>query len=193
MKRRNLLPVALLSLVLLSGCDSVFDIHPYDVRVKGQTQINSTMITKIENAVKSQDTIRFAFISDSHQWLSDLSDLVGDINKRDSIDFVIHGGDITDFGSTREFEWTREKLLRLNKPFVVLLGNHDCLGTGNQAYEKMFGNPDFSFIAGRVKFVCLNTNAIEYDYSMAVPNFDYMEEEVTSRADRKSVGRERVC
>ena len=183
MKRRNLLSAALLSLVLFSGCDSVFDIHPYDVRVKGQTQINSTMITKIENAVKSQDTIRFAFISDSHQWLNDLSDLVGDINKRDSIDFVIHGGDITDFGSTREFEWTRDKLFKLNKPFVVLLGNHDCLGTGNQAYEKMFGNPDFSFIAGRVKFVCLNTNAIEYDYSMAVPNFDYMEEEVTSRAD----------
>ena len=98
MKRRNLLSAALLSLVLFSGCDSVFDVHPYDVRVKGQTQINSTMITKIENAVKSQDTIRFAFISDSHQWLNDLSDLVGDINKRDSIDFVIHGGDITDFG-----------------------------------------------------------------------------------------------
>ena len=57
----------------------MFDVHPYDVRVKGQTQINSTMITKIENAVKSQDTIRFAFISDSHQWLNDLSDLVGDI------------------------------------------------------------------------------------------------------------------
>ena len=115
MKRRNLLSAALLSLVLFSGCDSVFDVHPYDVRVKGQTQINSTMITKIENAVKSQDTIRFAFISDSHQWLNDLSDLVGDINKRDSIDFVIHGGDITDFGSTREFEWTRDKLFKLNK------------------------------------------------------------------------------
>ncbi len=89
---------------------------------------------------------------------------------------------MTDFGSSREFEWTREKLLGLNKPFVVLLGNHDCLGTGNQTYEAMFGSPDFSFIAGRVKFVCLNTNAIEYDYSRAVPNFDFMESQVTENA-----------
>lgn len=168
---------------LLTACDSVFDVHPYDVRVKGDTDINATEITEIESNTKDKETFRFAFISDSHQWLDDLTAEIDDINSRDDIDFVIHGGDITDFGSTREFEWTRGKLFKLNKPFVVLLGNHDCLGTGNQTYEKMFGDPDFSFIAGRVKFVCLNTNAIEYDYSMAVPNFDFMEAEVTKNAD----------
>lgn len=183
MTYKKLLTCAFFACSLLTSCDSVFDIHPYDVRVKGDTQINATQIGKIENAVLAKDTIRFAFVSDSHQWLSDFASLVDDINRRDSIDFVIHGGDITDFGSTREFEWTRGKLLKLNKPFVVLLGNHDCLGTGNQTYEAMFGKPNFSFIAGRVKFVCLNTNAIEYDYSQAVPDFDFMEEERTNRAD----------
>lgn len=170
-------------LFFMSSCDSVFDVHPYDVRVKGETKINATQMAKIESAVKGKDTIRFAFISDSHQWLSDLSDELKDINKRDSIDFIIHGGDITDFGTTREFEWTREKLLKLKKPFVTLLGNHDCLGTGEQTYAEMFGEPDFSFIAGRVKFVCLNTNAIEYDYSRPVPNFDYMENQVVENKD----------
>lgn len=178
---RGFLGVALV-MSCLSSCDSVFDVHPYDVRVKGQTQINSQQIVKIEEAVKSKDTIRFAFISDTHQWLTDFSDEVADINKRDSIDFVIHGGDLTDFGATREFEWAREKLFKLNVPFVALLGNHDCLGTGDQSYLEMFGNPDFSFIAGRVKFVCLNTNAMEFDYSKAVPNFDYMESQVTEDA-----------
>lgn len=168
---------------LMTSCDSVFDVHPYDVRVKGEKNINATQISKIESAIKSKDTIRFAFISDSHQWLSDLSDEIKDINGRDSIDFIIHGGDVTDFGSSREFEWTREKLQKLQKPFVVILGNHDCLGTGDQVYEKMFGAPDFSFIAGRVKFVCLNTNAIEYDYSRPVPNFDYMETQMTENKD----------
>lgn len=170
-------------LIFMSSCDSVFDVHPYDVRVKGETKINATQMAKIESTVKGKDTIRFAFISDSHQWLSDLSDELKDINKRDSIDFIIHGGDITDFGTTREFEWTREKLLKLEKPFVTLLGNHDCLGTGEQTYAEMFGEPDFSFIAGRVKFVCLNTNAIEYDYSRPVPNFDYMENQVVENKD----------
>ncbi len=182
MKLRTMVGYLVASSLMLSACDTVFDVHPYDVRVKGETQINATQIAKIEEKLKDKDTIRFAFISDSHQWLSDLQDEIRDINKRDSVDFVIHGGDVTDFGSTREFEWTREKLLKLNKPFVVLLGNHDCLGTGNQAYEAMFGTPDFSLIAGRVKFVCLNTNAIEYDYSSPVPNFDFMESEATANA-----------
>lgn len=177
---RGFVGFAFLSCV--SSCDSVFDVHPYDVRVKGQTALNSKQIVRIENLTYGKDTIRLAFISDTHQWLSDFSDEVADINRRDSIDFVIHGGDLTDFGSTREFEWTREKLLKLGIPFVALLGNHDCLGTGEQAYQEMFGNPDFSFIAGRIKFVCLNTNAMEFDYSRPVPNFDYMESQVTENS-----------
>ena len=160
--------------LLLTGCDTVFDVHPYDVRVKGETNLNAKNIQKIEQTVKSKDTIRFAVISDSHQWYDDLQKAVNDINSRqDSIDFVIHCGDISDFGATREMKWTREKMQKLKMPSVVLLGNHDCLGTGNQTYEAIYGNPDFSFIAGKVKFVCLNTNAIEYDYSRPVPNFDF--------------------
>ena len=42
---------------------------------------------------------------------------------------------------------------------------------------------DFSVVAGRVKFICLNTNATEYDYIAAVPNFDFMEEEITAHND----------
>ena len=137
--------------LLLTGCDTVFDVHPYDVRVKGETNLNAKNIQKIEQTVKSKDTIRFAVISDSHQWLDDLVDAVNDINSRkDSIDFVIHCGDISDFGATREMKWTRERMLKLKMPSVVLLGNHDCLGTGNQTYEAIYGNPDFSFIAGGV-------------------------------------------
>ncbi len=179
-------------LFLLVACDTVFDVHPYDVRVKGKTKLNASNVARIEASVKSKDTIRFAFISDSHQWLDDLKKEVAHINgKGDSIDFVIHGGDVSDFGATREFLWTRDELLKLKKPFVVMLGNHDCLGTGEETYEEVFGNPDFSFIAGRVKFLCLNTNAIEYDYSRPVPNFEFMEEQVT--ADSADFDRTVVC
>ena len=170
----------------LAGCDTVFDVHPYDVHIRGEKGINAKNIALIENATLDKDTIRLAFISDSHKYYNGLQDIIKDINRRDTIDFVVHCGDITDCGSTREYEWARDNIARLNKPYVVLLGNHDCLGTGNEVYERMFGDPDFSFIAGRVKFVCLNTNAIEYDYSRPVPNFDFMEQEMTPRADEFS-------
>lgn len=179
-------------LFMVASCDTVFDVHPYDVQIDGDRNLNVTNIQKIEAAVKSKDTIRFAMISDSHQWLDDLKSEVNDINRRsDSLDFVIHCGDLTDFGATREFQWTRDHLQKLKIPFVALLGNHDCLGTGNQSYQKIFGNPDFSFIAGKVKFVCLNTNAIEFDYSRPVPNFDFMEEQV--KADADDFSRTIVC
>ena len=176
---------AALMAVLLSACDKVFDVHPYDVRVKGEKGMNAKQVALIEKATLGKDTIRFAFISDTHQWFDDTKAEIRDINRRkDSIDFVVHGGDITDFGGTREFEWSRDLLKGLSVPFVTLLGNHDCLGTGNQSYEVIFGDPDFSFIAGGVKFVCLNTNAIEYDYSRPVPNLDFMEQETTKDGER---------
>lgn len=179
-------------LCMVASCNTVFDVHPYDVQIDGDRNLNVTNIQKIEAAVKSKDTIRFAMISDSHQWLDDLKSEVNDINRRsDSLDFVIHCGDLTDFGATREFQCTRDHLQKLKIPFVALLGNHDCLGTGNQSYQKIFGNPDFSFIAGKVKFVCLNTNAIEFDYSRPVPNFDFMEEQV--KADADDFSRTVVC
>lgn len=180
MKRFRVFCIQLMMLSTLgfSSCDSVFDVHPYDVHVDGDKHVNATNIAKIEKNVQGKDTIRFAVVSDSHQWLDDLKKAVRDINSRaDSIDFVVHCGDVSDFGATQEFQWTRDEMQKLKMPFVVLLGNHDCLGTGNQTYEEVFGNPDFSFIAGRVKFLCLNTNAIEYDYSRPVPNFDFMEEQ----------------
>lgn len=179
MKKTLLNTLVLGCVFVFSSCDKVFDVHPYDVHVDGDKNVNAANVQKIEQAVKAKDTIRFAFISDSHQWLDDLEDEVSDINRRsDSLDFVIHGGDVTDFGATNEFQWTRDRMQKLKIPFVVLLGNHDCLGTGNRSYGVIFGDPDFSFIAGRVKFVCLNTNAIEYDYSRPVPNFDFMQEQV---------------
>lgn len=67
------------------------------------------------------------------------------------------------------YSLARERLQRLRKPFVVMQGNHDCLGTGNEVIRKMFGNNDFSFIAGRVKFIMINTNAIEYTTQSLCP------------------------
>lgn len=175
----------------LCSCEDLFSYHPYDVRFSGEKYINANHIKQIEQSCRDKDTLKIAFMGDTHLWLSDTKDIVNSINANDSIDFVIHGGDLTDTGTTREFEWARDVLKKLNKPYVALIGNHDFLGTGNEVYRKMFGDFDFSFIAGRVKFVCLNTNATEYNYMAAVPNFDYMEEQLT--ADSSFFDRTVLC
>ncbi|MBP7359998.1 MAG: metallophosphoesterase, partial [Prevotella sp.] len=90
--------LCLFTTLMLISCDDVFDVHPYDVNIKGETHINATNISKIENLCKDKDTLKIAFISDTHGWYSDFKDEVADINRRRDIDFVIHCGDITDTG-----------------------------------------------------------------------------------------------
>lgn len=169
----------LIAALLLTSCDDLFDTHPYDINFEGETGINIKQISKIESQFAEKDTLRVAFISDTHVWYSDTKDEVADLNRRTDIDFVIHCGDLTDTGTSKEYEWCRDILAGLRYPYVALIGNHDYLGTGDQAYQVLFGPVDFSFIASRIKFICLNTNATEYDYIAAVPDFDFMEEETT--------------
>lgn len=176
--------------LLFAGCDDLFDIHPYDLNLKGDHDINAANIRRIQALCDGKDTIRFACISDTHGWYTDFKDEVDDINRRDSIDFVIHAGDLTETGTTMEYERARFYLSKLNKPFVAVIGNHDFLGTGAEGYDWMFGSRNFSFIVGGLKLVFLDTNAMEYDHVADVPDFYFMEHQAvtdTARFDRTIV------
>lgn len=167
-----------LSLVM-AGCDMV-EYHPYDARIEGMVNINSRHIGRIEERLRGATTFRFAFITDTQRWYDETEDVVAAINQRSDVDFVIHGGDLTDFGATKELLWQRDILNGLKVPYVCLIGNHDCLGTGEEVFNKVFGDPNFSFTAGDVRFICLNTNALEYDYSEPVPDFLFLGNELDS-------------
>ena len=138
-----------LSCFLLSGCGMI-DYHPYDVRISGETEVNAHNIERIEANCQGKTTIRFVTMGDSQRWYDETEDFVKEINKRNDIDFVIHGGDMSDFGLTKEFLWQRDIMNGLNVPYVTLIGNHDCLGTGAETYKAVFGPTNFSFIAGSV-------------------------------------------
>ncbi len=177
---RFLITITLVFIVILfASCEDVFQVHPYDVRFSGETNINAHHIKEIEQRFRDRQTLRIAIIGDTHCWYSETEDEIADINSK-NIDFVIHLGDLTNTGTTKEYEWARSTLDKLQMPYVALIGNHDFLGTGDNCYDAMFGRKDFSFIAARIKFVCLNTNATEYDYISAVPNFDFMEREIVA-------------
>ena len=180
----------LASIWLIQGCDMI-DYHPYDVRISGQTDVNATNIARIEANCQGKTTIRFVTMGDTQRWYDATRDFVSHLNQRDDVDFVIHGGDMSDFGVTDEFLWQRDIMNRLRVPYVALLGNHDCIATGEETFRKVFGNPNFSFIAGGIKFVCLNTNALEFDYSRPVPDFQFMADEMTLR--REEFDRTIVC
>ncbi|HCO67623.1 MAG TPA: phosphoesterase, partial [Dysgonomonas sp.] len=89
------------------ACDMI-EYHPYDGRISGSKNINRQNIQRIETACEGKKTIRYAFLSDTQRHYDETEACVNHINQREDIDFVIHGGDISDFGMTKEFMWMRD-------------------------------------------------------------------------------------
>lgn len=166
--------ISLFSACWLGGCEMI-EYHPYDLDIDGETGINDKNTERIETALEGKNEFSFIFISDTQRWYDETADAVAAINRLKGVDFVIHGGDLSDFGMKLEFELQRDILNKLQVPYVCLLGNHDCLATGEEVFLSVFGGRNFSFNAGDTHFVCLNTNALEFDYSEAVPDLAYME------------------
>ena len=168
----TLLLIATMSAVI--SCDN-FEYLPYAADFYGRTGIHATSIHDIEQSCAGKDTICFAFITDTQGSYDEMRDAVDVISKRKDVMFIIHGGDQSDFGMTKEFLWTRDILDSQPLPYLCLLGNHDCLGNGEHTYTRIYGEENFSFNASFMHFVGLNTVALEYDYSHPVPDFKYIE------------------
>ncbi len=169
-----------LILIFATACDLI-EYHPYDVRVKSE-KISDKNAALIESLFRNADTVRFVLMGDSQRWYDETEACIKHINSRNDVDFVIHGGDISDFGMPKEFEWVRDIMANLTVPYIAVIGNHDLIGNGAEVFEKMYGRENFSFIAGKTKFLCMNTNALEFDYSHPVPDFEFMYDELRDSA-----------
>lgn len=167
---------------LLVSCELI-EYHPYYVDFDGPVHLTAHNVALIEQQCAGKDTIRFAHISDTQRWYDETEDLVNAINTIDKLDFVIHTGDQTDFGLPKEYEWQRTILMRLKVPYVCAIGNHDCLGTGESAYDVIYGPDNFSLNASFLHIVSLNTNAYEYDYSNDIPNFSFITKDIENVPD----------
>ncbi len=169
-------------ILLLGGC---FEYHPYDVRLQEKyKQINQKNLDRLLATVPHSDTVCFAFVGDTQRWYDETEACVEHINRRNDIDFVVHGGDISDFGMKKEFCWVHDIMSGLHVPYVAIIGNHDHLGSGGEIYEAMYGDLNFSFVYGGIKFLCLNTNALDFDYATPVPDFQFLSQEMKDTVEQ---------
>lgn len=188
MKKPIRLITAALSAMMLASCNW-FEYHPYASKISGTTQVNSKSIEAIRGKV-ADVPFKFAFITDTQGSYDDTRKALDAIKARGDIDFIIHGGDQTDFGLPKEYIWCRDMFESAGLPFVTVIGNHDCLGNGEDTFRYIYGPVNFSFNVGPVHFLCLNTVALEYDYSEPVPDLDFIESDYLAldRANSESPG-----
>lgn len=123
-------------------------------------------------------TWKLAAISDSHSGYEELSEIVELLNARGDISLVLHAGDVTDYGLRQEYRWSLEELSRLQMPWLTVIGNHDSLSNGTDIYEHMFGPLDYSFEWGGVRFVCFNSNRL--DFGDHVPDWQWVGEQAVA-------------
>jgi outer membrane protein assembly factor BamB/predicted phosphohydrolase len=112
----------------------------------------------------SSERVKFAYLTDVHisvgtTNVDDLENSVKDINALGDIDFVILGGDITEFGSDAEILLAKSVLDKLACPYYILAGNHDSKWSesGCNTFARVFGYESFDFEAGGVRFIGCNS------------------------------------
>ncbi len=178
--------ILLLLTLSLSSCENLFEYNPNEVLVKkSERDLNQKSITKIK-ALPVKDTLRFIVMGDTQRWYDESVDFVNSANKQKDISFVIHCGDMSDFGISKELKWVNEIMQKLNYPYVAVVGNHDTVANGPLAFTRMYGDLDFSFEVGDNKFIMINTNSREYQFDGSTPNLTWLRNQLHDNPENKN-------
>ena len=180
-RRKFIKQTSILSLIsivaFIPGCSLPFEYSPHDIEVKSKFRdLTAGNLIKIKAIDRNKTSFKFAFISDSHTSYDDFEDQIKDINSRDDIDFVIHGGDLTLSSLHKEFTWFNEIIGKLNVPFLTVIGNHDHLSNGKAIYEKSFGKTNYVFTFRGCKFVMFDN--IIWERNNKDPEFEWFKENI---------------
>lgn len=158
---------AAILIFVLSSCDKLFEYSPYSANVpekaENTTSKNIKKIHEIENEDPGLLKYKIALISDSHTDYNDLDDLVEKINRDEKILFTVFCGDMTDGGMLAEFLIFHKFMNRLNRPYLTVIGNHDCLSNGEHIYTEMYGPENYTLNFKGSQFIFFNDVIWELD------------------------------
>ncbi|CAM4226616.1 Calcineurin-like phosphoesterase [Pedobacter westerhofensis] len=148
--------------------------------------VNATQITALSRKTPGA-VIRIAVSSDTHTDYEDSRAFVNYVNTQGGFDFVMLNGDITNFGLLTEFEGIYKIYAKLNTPFITVVGNHDENAEGNHVFRRMFGEQNFTFSYGGIKFVCHDSNSREHTFDHTTPDLGWLQQNLTQDADNKFI------
>ncbi|AKD04231.1 metallophosphoesterase [Pontibacter korlensis] len=173
MKKHSFLLLVLT--LFLTACEEVFEYHPNQIRLNdSELGLTARNVEKIRQQ-NPDDTVRIVVMGDTQRFYDSAEKFVKAANKLKNIDFVMHQGDISDFGMTQEFRWVHDIMKNLRFPYLTVIGNHDLLANGKKVYQQMYGDLNYSFVYGQVKFIFLDTNGREYDFNGIVPDITWLQ------------------
>lgn len=174
-KTKIILNLLLVSTVMMTtNCYFDTEYSPWESKTEHSNLnlININRIKMLEEKDPHKKSFKVGLMSDLHHFFSESEDVISIFNNTPDLDFVIIVGDITNQGLLREYEWSYDIIKKLRVPFIVLLGNHDCLNNGKEIYANMFGPKNFSFSFRGVDFICFENN----NWESTTPDYNWMED-----------------
>lgn len=172
--------------MMFAACEGVFQFNPNQVIFDDdERDLNQKNIERIK-ARPLTDTVKFILMGDSQRWYDETDAFIKSANSQKDIAFILHAGDISDFGLSQEFKWVHEIMKNLKAPYLTVIGNHDLVANGPAAYRKIYGPMDYSFDYGNNKFIFINTNSREYIFNGQVPNVNWLEAELANNPENKN-------
>jgi len=173
---RAILPL-LICLLAVTGCNH-FEFSPNQTfdRISLEN-INATNLQRLGKG-ENDDTVRFILTGDTQKSRDETVAFVKAVNARNDIDFVVLDGDISEFGVLKEMNWISRSLTKLKVPYVAVIGNHDETARGREVFLKMFGELNYAFIYGGIKFVCHDSNSREYNFNGKIPDISWLGNEL---------------
>ncbi len=173
--------IIVLLILILFSCEK-FEFSHYQISPESQYRnINQRNIERL--LYTATDTIRIAIIGDSQRFYNSTKNIIKKINAIPNINFVIHTGDLVDFGLQWEYTMMHELLSELKYPYVAVVGNHDLIANGAEIYNLMYGEFNFSFSYMGNKFIFLNTNCREFGFDSKVPDILWLENELSDTSN----------
>lgn len=164
--------------LLFISCEEPFEYHPNEIRLDAdERELTAKALAQLAKQTPG-DTIRVVLMGDSQRFYDEVEEFtrhVSALHKKRPIDLVLHSGDITDFGLTNEFRWVNDIMRHLPMPYLTAIGNHDLLANGGEVYERMYGPKNYQFDYGFLRFLIIDTNSREYNFSGQVPNLSWLQ------------------
>ncbi|OWP64293.1 metallophosphoesterase [Hymenobacter amundsenii] len=189
LSRFSLRAVLAAGLALGLGSCELIEFSPNDYRGPADQQdLTAKNLARLaKTPLPTDDTLRFVFSGDSQRFYDDVEDLVKSVNQQPGIQFMLVSGDIADFGLAREMRWIDDQLRQLKMPYLTVIGNHDHVANGREAYQEIFGPLNYSFTFGDTKFIMTDTNGREYNFNGQVPDMPWVNQQLADRTARRHV------
>ena len=172
-------------IVIFSSCTD-FEYSPHQAFDQDSpADLNAKNLDKLLK-ITNDDTVRFIVSGDSQRSYNEVELFIKKANTIPGIDMVFLAGDLTEFGTLQEMEWVVDEFNKLSVPFFAVIDNHDLLAKGSVAFQRMFGNLNYTFTYDGVKFICHDTNGREYKFNGKIPDVNWLQTQMAASGDVKT-------